>query len=247
MSIESAAEADFPPLVTGFRLRERADAHAEAIAQAPKAGAGSLFYVGRFDLIEFALVLEPEEPLRLARKIFYAGMNALAEALAVLSPAEKAIGFGFPGAMFFDGALIGGGRLAWPADALEERAPDWLVFSALLRGGGVRGQGAEFAPTITSLDDEGFEPWTPESVSASFARHFSVAVDQWHERGFRDIGPAYLERLHKASDETRRGIDENGDLLVHRAGIAGAERIPFIEKLAMADWYDPFAREPRGW
>ena len=41
------------------------------------AGAGTLVYVGRFDLAEFAVVLEPEEPLRTARRALYAGMVAL--------------------------------------------------------------------------------------------------------------------------------------------------------------------------
>ena len=47
-------------------------------------GAGTLVYVGRFDLAEFAVVLEPEEPLRIARRTFYAGMAALADALAAM-------------------------------------------------------------------------------------------------------------------------------------------------------------------
>ena len=36
--------------------------------------------MGRFDLAEFAVVLEPDEPLRTARRAFYAGMVALTEA-----------------------------------------------------------------------------------------------------------------------------------------------------------------------
>ena len=57
---------DLPP---GFRtvfLREVGDAFAHAKAHAPELGAGTLVFVGRFDLAEFAVVLEPDEPLATA-------------------------------------------------------------------------------------------------------------------------------------------------------------------------------------
>ncbi|MGA6976900.1 MAG: biotin/lipoate--protein ligase family protein, partial [Pseudolabrys sp.] len=75
-------ELALPPPFTAIRLREVGDAFAHAVAIAPEKGAGTLVYVGRFDLAEFAVVLEPEEPLLKARRAFYAGMAALADALA---------------------------------------------------------------------------------------------------------------------------------------------------------------------
>lgn len=238
--------ADFPPLVTPFRLRERLDAFEAAQEQAAEAGAGSLFYVGRFELLEFALVLEPEEPLRLARKIFFAGMNAMADALSVLAPPEKAISFAYPGSLYFDGALIGGGRLAWPRGMDEEKSANWLVFGGMVRAGGMRDLGAGLSPEITTLDDEGFENWSPELFAASFARHFMVEVDSWLEKGFSGIGPRYLGRLAKEKGQGKRGIDVNGDLLIHPVdGQQGAARVPFLEGLQAADWFDPLLNEPR--
>ena len=64
---------------------------------APDFGAGTLVHVGRYDLAEFAVVLEPEEPLRTARRALYAGLTALAEALAVQAPPEKPINFDLAG------------------------------------------------------------------------------------------------------------------------------------------------------
>jgi hypothetical protein len=247
----AAAEADFPPLVTPFRLRERDDAFASAIAFAKmtgdaQRGAGALHFVGGFELIELAITLEPEEPLRIARKIVYAGMNALADALTLLAPPEKPISFRHPVSLYFDSALVGGGRLAWPEGCAEDATPDWLVFGAMVRAGGVREHGlVGIGPEFTTLDDEGFEAWNPPAFSASFARNFLVEVDSWAERGMRDIGPRYLARLDKDRGETRRGIDENGDLLVHDEGRPGARRIGLVEGLARADWLDPQSREPR--
>lgn len=243
---ESAEPAFFPPLVTPFRLREVDDAFTTAVRRAAETGAGSLFYAGRFLLVDFALVLEPEEPLRLARKILFAGMNALADTLAVLSPPEKPIEFIYPASLLFDGALIGGGRLAWPDGCGEDDVPDWLVFGGMVRAGGMRDLGIGLSPSVTTLDDEGFDAWNPEELTASFARHFMVEADSWSEKGFRAIGPRYLARLQKETEAGKRGIDSNGDLLVHRDAQSPAERLPLLSRLLPPDWYDPVENEPRG-
>ena len=111
-------------------LREVGDAFAHAVSIAAEEGAGTLVYVGRFDLAEFAVVLEPDEPLRTARRAFYAGMAALADALLTYAPPEKPVTIDWPDTIRVDGGLVGGGRLAWPEDAREDEPPDWLVFGA---------------------------------------------------------------------------------------------------------------------
>src|SRR5215472_15561328 len=86
-----ARALDLPPLFRAVTLREVGDAFAHAQAIAPEAGAGTLVHVGRFDLAEFAVVLEPDEPLAAARRAFYAGCVALADALTAHAPPEKTI------------------------------------------------------------------------------------------------------------------------------------------------------------
>ena len=108
---------DLPPPFRLVTLREVGDAFAHATSVAAEEGAGTLVYVGRFDLAEFAVVLEPEEPLRTARRALYAGLAALADALAVHAPPERPISFDWPDAVRVDGGLVGGGRLAWPQGA----------------------------------------------------------------------------------------------------------------------------------
>src|SRR6266576_2870444 len=118
-----ARKLDLPPPFRLVTLREVGDAFAHAAAVAAADGAGTLVHVGRFDLAEFAVVLEPEEPLRIARRALYAGLCALADALAVHAPPEKPIAFDWPDAVRVDGGLVGGGRLAWPAGAAEDDVP----------------------------------------------------------------------------------------------------------------------------
>lgn len=254
MAATSEDRPGFPPMIAPFRLRERDNAFAQAIAAARASGdahrgAGSLHYVGRFELIEFAITLEPEEPLHIARKILFAGMNALADALSVLSPPEKPITFRYPATLRFDGALVGGARLAWPEGCGEHDVPEWLVFGAMLRAGGVREQGLHsLGAEITTLDDEGFEAWNPRDFSALFARHFLVEVDNWHEKGQSEIAPRYLARLEWEGGKIegmRRGIDTNGDLLLGAPGTAPSRQVALVPALAEADWLDPETGEPR--
>src|SRR5215831_1756696 len=90
---------DLPPPFRLITLREVGDAFAHAQRIAATEGAGTLVHVGRFDLAEFAVVLEPEEPLCIARRALYAGVVALGDALAVYAPPERPIGFEWPGAV----------------------------------------------------------------------------------------------------------------------------------------------------
>ena len=61
----TAPTLSLPPPFSLVMLREVGDAFAHAVSIAAEQGAGTLVYVGRFDLAEFAVVLEPDEPLRL--------------------------------------------------------------------------------------------------------------------------------------------------------------------------------------
>ena len=128
-----ASVLDLPPPFQLVTLREVGDAFAHARDIAADAGAGTLVYVGRFDLAEFAVVLEPEEPLSAARRSFYAGIHALGDALLAQAPPERPITFKWPDAIHVDGGLVGGARLAWPPEADEDEPPDWLVFGAIIR------------------------------------------------------------------------------------------------------------------
>src|SRR3712207_8603271 len=85
-----------PPPYSLIALRESGDAFAHACRIAEEAGAGTLVWVRRFDLIEFAVVLEPEEPLRSARRALYCGMIALADAIAAHCPPERDVTFEWP-------------------------------------------------------------------------------------------------------------------------------------------------------
>src|ERR1700736_6525144 len=108
-----AFDLDLPPPFRAVVLREVGDAFAHATQIAADAGAGTLVHVGRFDLAEFAVVLEPDEPLRTARRALYAGLVALTDALRAYAPPNKSVTIDWPDAIRIDGGLVGGGRLGW--------------------------------------------------------------------------------------------------------------------------------------
>jgi biotin-(acetyl-CoA carboxylase) ligase len=238
------AALNLPPPFSAVMLREAGDAFAHAIEIAPEAGAGTLVWVGRFDLVEFALVVEPDEPLAQARRTFYAGMAALMDGLVVHAPPEKLIAVDWPDAIFVDGGLVGGGRMAWPDDAAEDATPDWLVFGAMIRtvttGAGEPG----LRPFAAALEEEGFDDVGSGRLVESFARHFMTVLDAWNEQGFATVAKSYLQWLPPEKG-VRRDIDENGDLLVRRMGKVAAERRQLIPKLADVGWLDPQTRGPR--
>jgi Biotin/lipoate A/B protein ligase family len=248
---DGADRLNLPPGFDLVTLREGGDAFAYAQEIASRRGAGTLVFVKRFDLVEFAVVLEPDEPLSTARRAFYAGMCAMADSLAVHCPPERPIHFHWPDAMLLDQGLVGGGRLAWPAGAAEDQPPEWLVFGGMIRAAVMRGADSDVSlepgtwSVGTALETEGFEEIDPGALAESFCRHLMVYVDAWAERGFKRVGRDWLSRLPE--DKTlKRGIDGNGDLLVHHAGQDGAaERLDFMAALAACRWFDRQTREPK--
>ena len=201
---------DLPPPFRLVTLREAQDAFVHACAHASELGAGALVFAGRFDVAEFAVVLEPEEALVSARRSFYAGMAALADALSALAPPETPIAIEWPDRVKVGRSLVGGGRLGWPHPADERARPDWLVFGAVVRLVSMRiGEAA--------LADEGFGEVAAERLVEGFARHLMVAIDCWQEGRFGAIAESYLARLWPELG-VRRAIDASGNLWVERVG-----------------------------
>jgi biotin-(acetyl-CoA carboxylase) ligase len=244
MKTPDTAELILPPPFTLVTLREVGDAFVHATSIAAEQGAGALVYVGRFDLAEFAVVLEPEEPLWQARRAFYAGMVALADTLTSHAQPETSVGIGWPDALSINRGLVGGGRLGWPRNAKEHATPPWLVFGAMIRTVSMSGVDPGLHPLSTALEEEGFTDVLASQLVESFARHFMVALDAWQEQGFGALAKDYVRRLLPESG-VRRDLDESGDLLVRRVGTDKVERRNLLPLLAKPSWLDPKTRGPR--
>jgi len=237
-------ELDLPPPFTAVRLREVGDAFTHAISIAGEQGAGTLVYVGRFDLAEFAVVLEPDEPLAQARRSFYAGMVALADALAAHAQPETTISIDWPDSISVNSGLVGGGRLHWPQGISETETPPWLVFGAMIRTVSMTGVEPGLNPLATAMEEAGFTDVMSNEVVESFSRNFMFTIDAWQESGFGAVAKSYLARL-PIEKGTRRDIDDNGDLMVRRMGKVEVERKKLLPQLAAPTWLDPVSKGPR--
>lgn len=237
---EVSSSLDLPPSYRLVALREAGDAYAHACHVAAEAGAGTFVWVRRFDLLEMAVVLAPAEPLATARRAFYVGMIALADAVASHCPPEKALTFDWPGTLRLDGARIGGGRLGWPLRCREAAIPDWLVFSSMLIAAKVGPEEAGPTPLSTSFEDEGFDPRARENVAESFARHLLLNFNRYESDGFVPVATHYLRHLAQQYGAAHPLIGDNGDLLLQDAnGTGHRRRLPIVPRLRKPSWRDP--------
>jgi len=227
----STPEFDLPPLFRLVTLREVGNAVAYARMHAAELGAGTLVSVGRFDVAEFAVVLEPDEPLALSWRALYAGMVALAKAVAAIVPPANSVAIEWPDAIRVDGTFLGGGRLAWPDGADAALPPPWLIFGATMRLASIPNESSAVHPLAeaTIFDTEG-----PNLLTERFARHLMRITDRWSDAGFPIVADEYLSDL-QPRDGIHYAICDNGDLLVSRVG-ASSERHRLEPKLVVPSW-----------
>jgi biotin-(acetyl-CoA carboxylase) ligase len=228
---------DLPPLFQEVAMRESGNAFEHAQAIAAEGGAGTLTWVGRFDLVEFAVVLEPDEPLVSARRAIYAGLAALADALSVHAPPEMPLHYDFPATLKFNHGLVGGGQLAWPANAKENERPDWLVFGAMVRTHIMDNLEPGERADAASLEEEGFEDVGGGTLVESFSRHLMLHMHEWQTNGFAKVAEAYLSRV-PAAPNVERSIDGAGDLLTRTKNKLDVKKQKLVPAIERALWID---------
>lgn len=228
---------DLPPSFSWVAPRAGTPVHAFACEIAPRLGAGTLTSRIGPGHVELAVVLEPEEPLRLARRAVLTCMAALADAVGACAPPEKPVTLIYPDAIAFDGARLGGGRLAWPSGCREDEVPDWLVFSAMLIASKSHAGDPGLTPDSTALDEEGFEPGAPDAILEAFARYLLLGFDAVRDRGFAAWADRYRRWL---PDGRTTRIDADGNLLP-----ASGSRLELGPALAHLSWFDPQTGAPR--
>jgi len=240
---QTKAVLDLPPPFRAVALHDGSDAFAHAKLIAAEAGAGTLVHAVRFGLADCAIVLQSDEPLYSARRAVYVGAVAIAEATAPFASPDKPIAFVRPDAITLGGRLLGGVRLAWPADTAENGRPSWLVLAAMIRIAGAADGGGMKPPTAAPSDGD-FGDIQVAGLIERFARRFMVWTDTWEQRGFGAIADAYLGRL-SATPGTRLEIAGNGDLDVSDNASLPIVRRPLVAMLAKPGWLDPATGTPR--
>jgi biotin-(acetyl-CoA carboxylase) ligase len=241
-----APTIELPPPFRLVTLREAGNAVAYARTHATELGAGTLVSVGRFDVAEFAVVFEPDQPHALSWRVLYAGMVALARAIASIAPPHKPVAIEWPDAICVDGGCVGGGRLVAPEVADASAPPPWLVFGAVIRLASVLDTNVPpLAVPLerTALEDEGFGETDANRLVEAFTRHLMRVIDRWHDDGFATVAGEYLSHLAPANG-AHCELADDGDLLVRRAR-RRAERHGLSQRLARPSWLGLSDGEPR--
>ncbi|MFN3628258.1 MAG: biotin/lipoate--protein ligase family protein, partial [Parvibaculum sp.] len=158
--------------------------------------------------------LETEQPLATARRILYAGMVAIAEAL-MPAPGTGRIILEWPHVILRDGCRIATGRLAWPEGFEDDEVPDWLVFGGTVRTSTRHEKSAQLPATHARRDAEADDAGAQRFLEA-FTRRFLAALATWDEGGFEALARIYLRYLPIENGE-RCEIGPTGDLLLYGA------------------------------
>ena len=225
-----------PPAFSWVAPTPGSPVHVFACGAAARLGAGALTSRVGDRMLELAVVLEPEEPLREARRAILVCMVALADAVGTCAPPEKPVTLVYPDGIAFDGARLGGGRFAHPEGCREDEIPDWLVFSAMLITSKQHAGDPGLTPDSTALDEEGFEPEAPDLIVEAFARYLLLGFDAVRDRGFEGWSVAYRRWMPNGRHARN---DATGNLR-NRAGLS--ELAPALERVS---WFDPQAGAPR--
>jgi hypothetical protein len=225
----SPAAFDLPPLFTAVTVGRDAFGAARGLASGG-GEAGTLVIVEDREMLELAVVLEPDRPAADCFAALPIAMLALADALAAVGPPLKPVGFVWPHRLVLDGAEIGRARLALPKPSIDP-LPAWLVVGLELRlhfGAGADGPGR--TPERTALAEEGFGEVTPSAIVEAFARHLLHWVHRWQEEGLGPASSHYRARLVEPEGEGVRFDPLTFDLL--RAG-PPASREGLAERLLL--------------
>jgi BirA family transcriptional regulator, biotin operon repressor / biotin---[acetyl-CoA-carboxylase] ligase len=225
--LHSIDDIALPPLYRLHAIRT-GDAFAEACAIAPSDGAGTLVWARRGDVLDCAVVLEPDMPLQQTRLVAYVGLSALADALGALGPPHKPVTFVWPDTLLVDGGTVGGIRFAHAPVGTEADAdvPDWAVVGATVR---MTAQGETTDKDRTALYEEGFGEVEVPQLLEAFARHFMARLSDWAEEGFLRQSEEWMGRL-APTPGPKRALDPGGDLVVFAGG--RPERRSLAEALA---------------
>lgn len=219
-------EPDLPPLLSGRRSvggQSALDAARDGAARAAL-GAGDLIWNDDPAVVDIAIVLEPDIPLKAAAQVLPMAMVAVGDCLGALAPPQVGVMFRWPNHILVNGALAGSVRLVASGDEAAH-VPDWLVIGIELRlHHPAEGREPGYDRDRTALAEEGCEELSSLQIIESCARHFLTWLNTWQDDGFQPVHENWLSRADGCDDAIEiegvdgavlvTGMDEDGNLLI---------------------------------
>jgi BirA family transcriptional regulator, biotin operon repressor / biotin---[acetyl-CoA-carboxylase] ligase len=217
------------------------------------AGAGTLVWLRRADRLanrfDWAVVLEPSEPLEPSLTVAYVALLGLGDALAALGPPHVRVSFGWPDRVAVNRGRVGGIRIAAAETGVAPAIPDWLVLGAEIRlynDPDDRDPGLH--PDETALIEEGFGEIEAPLLAESLSRNFLLWMNRWQDDGLAPVlrewqahfddgqgGDLTVEVAGEKLTGGFTGIDATGALLLGQSG--NVRRISLVDALRRPSWY----------
>ena len=221
----------FPPAFQLVAVDCEVAAFARAVGAAPRGiEDGTIFWAARDDLLDMALVLEPETPA--AVESVYLLAVAACDALARLVAPDASVACAWPGDLLLGGARVGGLRAAIAPTADTTAPPPWLVFGLCLQLAEVAGE----APDRTSLARHGAGAVGAAALLDTISRRFLHWAGRQRTDGPASIDAAWNGRCHRRGEQgvlvlggkriagTIHGVDGGGRFAIgqHRLSLTDA-------------------------
>jgi biotin-(acetyl-CoA carboxylase) ligase len=205
------APPSLPPAFQLVGLDREVAAFERAVRAAPRGiEDGTVYWSARDDLLDMALVLEPELASLPTLDAVYLLAVATCEALGRLVPPTAAAACAWPGDLLLAGARVGGMRAGMAPTADPAAPPPWLVLGLCLQLADVPGGDL---PDRTSLAAQGAGEITAPALLDAVCERFLRWAGRWREDGPASLYAAWNRRCYRCG--------ETGMLTLHGEPIPG--------------------------
>ena len=218
-------EPQLPPLLTAEKVSKDIDVFQKAISSAKTSETGTVFYSEKNEMVDIAILLNPEVNQKKCNHMIYVLTVAIGDAIGALAPPEVMVTYSFPGYIYLNKGEAGAVSFAIDYQKQDDQVPEWLVLSFKLKIKEIGDMKQDHPdPDITSLETEGAGFISRTRLIESVCRHFLAWLNQWEEEGFAPVVKMWNQRIeHEKDIKLTNGqkakfitIDENGYAIVEK-------------------------------
>ena len=218
-------EPQLPPLLKAEKVSKEVDVFQKAISSSKKSETGTVFYSEKNDIVDLAILLNPEVSQKKCNQMIYVITVAAGDAIGSLAPPEVIVTHSFPGHIYLNKGEAGVVNLAIDKQKVDTDIPEWLILGFQLK---IK-QSSKIEedhpdPDVTSLETEGAGFISRTRMIESVCRHFLAWLNQWEEEGFAPVIKMWNQRIEGEKkinlvNETNvkfLTVDENGFAVIEK-------------------------------
>ena len=219
------AEPQLPPLLKAEKVSKEIDVFQKAISSSKKSETGTVFYSEKNDIVDLAILLNPEVSQKKCNQMIYVITVAAGDAIGALAPPEVIVTHSFPGYIYLNKGEAGVVNFAIDKQKNDSDIPEWLILGFQLKlKQSTKIEEDHPDPDVTSLETEGAGFISRTRMIESVCRHFLAWLNQWEDEGFGPVIKMWNQRIEEdkkiklADDKSVKfvTIDENGIAVIEK-------------------------------